>query len=86
MIVNIIYTMCALTAALCATLLLRAYFVGGYRLLFWAGLCFAGLTVNNLLLVMDKLVFPDMDLSVWRTAAALLAMLVLIYGLIWDSE
>jgi hypothetical protein len=82
----IIYTLCALAALLCTVLLLLAFWRGGYRLLLWSGLCFAGLTLNNLLLVLDKLVFPLVDLSVWRTAVALLAMAVLLYGLIWDSE
>jgi hypothetical protein len=81
-----IYGLCALTAALCAWLLLQAYRRGNYRLLFWSGLCFVGLTLNNVLLVLDKLVLPQVDLSVWRTSAALLAMAVLLYGLIWDAE
>jgi hypothetical protein len=67
-------------------LLLQAYWRGGYRLLLWSGLCFVGLTINNLLLVMDKLVYTDLDLSVWRTSTALLAMSVLLYGLVWDTE
>jgi hypothetical protein len=82
----IIYTLCALTALLCTVLLLLAYRRGGYRLLLWSGLCFAGLTVNNLLLVFDKLVLPHVDLSAWRTSVALAAMAVLLYGLIWDTE
>jgi hypothetical protein len=82
----IIYSLCALTAAVCAYLLLRAYRRGGYRLLLWSGLCFAGLTINNLLLVCDKVVFPDIDFSFWRNATMLLAMAVLLYGLIWDTE
>jgi len=82
----IIYALCALTALICAYLLLQAYWRGGYRLLLWSGLCFAGLTINNLLLVLDKLVFPDMDLSIWRTSAAVVAMTVLLYGLVWDTE
>jgi hypothetical protein len=52
----------------------------------WSGLCFAGLTLNNVLLVLDKLVFPLIDLSVSRTLIALLSMMILLYGLIWDSE
>ena len=84
--VTAIYSLCALTALLCSYLLLQAYFRGGYRLLLWSGLCFAGLTINNLLLILDKLVFPGVDLSVWRTSVALVAMMVLLYGLIWDSE
>ena len=82
----IIYSLCALTAAVCAYLLLQAYRRGGYRLLLWSGLCFAGLTINNLFLVCDKLVFPNIDFSVWRNASMLLSMAVLLYGLIWDTE
>jgi hypothetical protein len=82
----VIYSLCALTAATCACLLLLAYKRGGSRLLLWSGICFAGLTLNNIFLVLDKLVFPDIDFSGWRTASALISMLVLLYGLIWDVE
>jgi Family of unknown function (DUF5985) len=81
-----IYGLCALTALLCAWLLLQAYMRSRYRLLLWSGLCFAGLTLNNLLLVLDKVIFPLGDLSLLRTMTALAAMLVLLYGLIWDAE
>jgi len=82
----LIYLLCALTALLCAVLLLRAYARSRYRLLLWSGLCFAGLTVNNTILVLDKVVLPDVDLSLARSMAALLAMAVLIYGLIFDER
>jgi hypothetical protein len=85
-IAAIIYSLCSLTALACAYLLLQAYRRGGYRLLLWSGLCFAGLTINNLLLVVDKLILPDVDLSLWRNATVLLSMVVLLYGLIWDTE
>jgi hypothetical protein len=81
-----IYSLCTLTALLCAWLLLQAYRTGGYRLLLWSGLCFAGLTLNNVLLVVDKILLPMVDLSVWRTLVSLAAMTVLLYGLIWDTE
>jgi hypothetical protein len=82
----LVYSLCALAALFCAYLLLQAYRRGGYRLLLWSGLCFVGLTLNNLLLVLDKLILPDIDLSIWRTSVALVAVTVLLYGLIWDSE
>jgi len=82
----IIYLLCAVTAFICTCLLIRAYLRGRYRLLLWSGLCFAGLTVNNLILVLDKIVFVSEDLSIWRTSVALIAMAVLLYGLIWDAE
>ncbi|MFY9685929.1 MAG: DUF5985 family protein [Pseudolabrys sp.] len=81
-----IYGLCALTALLCTVLLLLAYRRSGYRLLLWSGLCFAGLTANNLLLVLDKLVFTTVDLTIWRTSVALVAMAVLLYGMIWSTE
>jgi len=37
-------------------------------------------------LVADKQLFPEVDLYSWRLVVALLAMLVLLYGIIWDKE
>ena len=82
----IVYSLCALTAALCGVLLLQSYGQSKYRLLLWSGVCFLGLTLNNLLLVFDKLVFLEVDLSVWRSAVALAAMCILLYGLVWEGE
>jgi tRNA A-37 threonylcarbamoyl transferase component Bud32 len=82
---TLVYMLCAVTALLCAALLLRAYGRSGYRLLLWSGLCFAGLTINNVLLVLDKVILTDIDLSEMRSLAALMAMIVLIYGLIFDE-
>jgi Family of unknown function (DUF5985) len=81
-----IYTLCALTALLCASLLLQAYCRSSYQLLLWSGLCFVGLTASNILLVLDKLLVPSIDLSTWRLVFGLLAMMVLLYGLIWKTE
>ncbi len=82
-----IYSACALTAALCAWLLLQSYWRGRYRLLLWSGLCFSGLAANNLLLVIDKLILPtQIDLSLVRVSTSFLAMLILLYGLIFDAE
>ena len=83
---EIIYGLCALTALLCACLLFQAYQRGRYRLLLWGGLCFSGLTLNNILVIADKFIVESVDLSTWRLVVALMAMLVLLYGLIWDTE
>jgi len=83
----LIYSLCAAAALACAALLLRAFGRNGYRLLLWSGLCFVGLTINNLLLVLDKIVFPTVvDLSIARSSVALVAVSVLLFGLIWDAE
>lgn len=83
---SIIYTLCALTAFLCSWLLLRAYVSGKNRLLLWGGLCFSFLTLNNIFVIADELIFPTVDLCMWRYTTALAGMLVLLYGLIWDTE
>ncbi len=85
---NLIYGLCALTDDKKKELLLRSYFGTRFRLLLWSGLCFAGLTANNILLVLDKVVLPEpeIDFSLARSLAALLAMAVLIYGLIFDER
>ena len=80
------YALCTVTALFCSLLLLRGYYRTRYKLLLWGGLCFFGLTLNNALLVADKLFFPDVNLFTWRLLSALLAMLVLLYGLIWDAD
>lgn len=81
-----IYVLCALTSLACAWLLLSRYRQSGHRLLFWSGLCFAAMTVNNIVLVVDKLVFPAADLSLLRQCLALVAVLLLLYGLIYEKE
>jgi hypothetical protein len=83
----VVYSLCAITSALCAWLLVRAYFSNRKsRLLLWSSISFAGLAVNNMALWIDKLVFPDIDLSLVRTPIGLLATLVLLWGLIWEES
>jgi hypothetical protein len=83
---GLIYGLCSLTAFTCCWLLIQAWNRSHYRLLLWGGLCFAGLTLNNILVLMDKFYVPNLDLSTWRLATALAAMVILLYGLIFDSE
>jgi hypothetical protein len=78
--------LCAFTAIACALLLLRAYRRQGSRLLLWSGLCFVGLSLNNVLVVVDLVIFPDVSLFPIRNGLALIGMLLLLYGLIWESE
>lgn len=82
----VIYGLCALTAFLCAWQLLSTYCRSRYRLLLWGGLCFTMLTVNNVLVVIDELIIQSYDFGTWRLLAALSAMTILLYGLIWDTE
>lgn len=82
-----IYGLCTLTSILCAVLLLRSYGQSHYRLLFWSGLCFAGLAMNNLLVLLDRTIFlTSLDLLTLRLLTSLTAMLLLLFGLIWEEK
>ena len=76
----------ALTAGLCAVLLLRAYARVRQRLLLWSGLCFAGLTLSEALVVVDLAVVPELSFYGWRLAIAAFSLLLLLYGLIFESD
>jgi heme/copper-type cytochrome/quinol oxidase subunit 4 len=81
-----VYVLCALTSLACAILLLRGYWHSRVRLLFWSGLCFIGLALNNIMLFVDLKIFPDADLFMMRSLPALAGLGLLIYGLVWDSK
>lgn len=83
---GLVYLLCAGTCLLCAVMLLRAYAKQRVRLLLWSGLCFAGLMVENVMLYVNVVVVPDIDLSLWRKLPGLVALGVLLFGLIWDSK
>jgi Family of unknown function (DUF5985) len=78
------YVLCAATSILCAVLLARGYARTHTRLLLWSTLCFAGLAINNILLFIDLVLLPDIDLRIVRTGSALVSMLLLVIGLIWE--
>lgn len=82
-----VYLLCAFTSAACVVFLARAYFRRRARILLWSTLCFLFLALNNALLYLDLVVFPTaVDLSPLRDLTNLLAMVVLVFGLIWDAE
>jgi hypothetical protein len=74
-----------LTSSVCAILLLRGYRDSRYRLLLWAGFCFVGLTINNILMVTDKILFAQDNMLTLRLVIALVAVCLLLYGLIFDE-
>jgi hypothetical protein len=82
----IIYLLCSVTALGCCILLYRGYRNSRVPLLFWSSLCFGCLTAENLLLFADRILFPAVDLSLWRILSAFLATVLLLYGLIWKNN
>ncbi|CAN5819801.1 hypothetical protein BH24ACI5_BH24ACI5_24740 [soil metagenome] len=83
---SIVYALCTVTSFICAALLMRRYTVEKHRLLLWSGLCFCGLTLNNVLLFADYILVPDVSLALARSLVAAFSMLLLLIGLIWDAD
>jgi hypothetical protein len=82
----LVYPACALAALACALLLLRAYRTSGARLLLWSGICFVLLAINNLFVLLDLSILPNIDLSLARNVAALAGVVCLLWGLVWDAR
>jgi hypothetical protein len=81
-----LYVLAVLSSLSCCVLLFRGWAQKRVRLLLWSALCFAGLTVNNVLLFVDLVVLPDGDLRLPRLAAALVGIAFMLYGFISDSD
>ncbi len=81
-----VYLLCALTSIFCAVLLWRSYSRTRTNLLLWSCLCFSGLAANNILLFVDLVMIPDVDLSLPRGIVALAGMMALIFGLVWEPR
>jgi hypothetical protein len=83
---SLVYILNSVTFATCSGLLARAYWRVRQRLLLWSALCFAGLAISNLLVFLDLVMLPQSDLYMLRLITAAVAMLLLLFGLIWESE
>ena len=75
-----------LTTLLCAGLLLRAYQNVRKRLLLWSGLCFLGLALSNILRIADLRICLSVDLDTYRLGTTAVAMCLLLWGLVWESQ
>lgn len=79
---QLVYVLCALTSSLCAFLLLRQYLRARSPLLFWSAICFVTMTLANILLFVDLVLVPQMDLAIVRGSVSALASCFMLYGLI----
>jgi hypothetical protein len=84
---SVVYLLCFATSVVCLVLLVRSYMKTRTQLLLWAALCFVGLALNNALLFVDVVLLPtQVSLQVWRHATAVGAVLVLIYGFVFEAD
>ncbi len=81
-----VYALCFLTSGACAYLLARNYWRTGARMLMWSALCFGFLALNNLVVFIDLLILPDVNLALLRLGFSLAAVAVLLFGFVWDLE
>ena len=82
----LIYSLCALMSLGIAVMLWRSFARTRSRLLYWSAICFSGLSLNNIALVVDKLLLAEGDLSGLRQALALVSLAALVFGLIYEEE
>jgi hypothetical protein len=83
---SIVYLLCALAALGCCVLLLRAYRRVGAKLLLWSGVCFGCFALNNVLVAVDLVVLPHIDLFLFRNVSALGGVVALVYGLVMEAR
>lgn len=86
MTAEIVYVFAFIVALSCAVLLYRGYQRSERRLLLWSSLCFFFLSLENLLLFVDLIIVPDIDMRLVRGLVTLVGMLSLVYGLVWERE
>lgn len=83
---ELVYILCAATSLFCAILLARSYRTQRSRVLLLSTLCFVGLALNNMILVADLVLFPDVDLRLARTLVAYVSILAFLLGLVWEAR
>lgn len=81
-----VYLLCALTSVICAILLIRSWLRSRSRLLLWSSLCFVGLAVNNVLLFVDLVVVPSVDLASIRSVDAVISISILVIAMVWERR
>lgn len=82
----VVYLLCMFTSALCAWLLMASYRRNRQALLLWSSLCFCLLFLNSLLVFVDIVVLPSVDLAFLRLATSFVAISVLLYGFVWEID
>ena len=82
---EIVYALCAATSGLCFVLLVRAHRRTRSALLLWSSIAFLCFTVGNVLLFVDLVVVPHVDLMPYRTSVNLSGAVLLLAQLIRNS-
>ena len=83
---TVVYFLCFLTSASCSFLLVRSYLNRRTKLLLWSAVCFVFLALNNFVLVLDLVFFPEVSFGLIRPLLSLVAVSTILYGFIWELD
>lgn len=83
---SFVYMLCFLTCFAAMLLLLQSFRRNGSRLLLWSVLAFIALAINNLILFVDIVLLPDINLLSLRELTAFAGVAILLYGFIWEVD
>jgi hypothetical protein len=83
---EIVYIMCAVMSIACTLMLMRGYRMSKSHLLLWSSFCFAGLAFSNLVLFVDMVILPQVNIGgmFWRNFLSAISGSLLLFGLIWE--
>lgn len=82
----IVYSLGVITSIACALLLIRAYTRTRTRLILFSAIAFVLLAINATLVFIDIFWPPSGNLLPYRQAVSIGAVMVLIYGFLWEAE
>lgn len=77
-----VYALCAVTSVVCCALLLRQHRRSPGTLLTRSAIAFLCFAVANVLLFIDRIVLPDVDLKIYRNLVTLVGVGILLMALI----
>ena len=81
-----VYILCSVTCLLCCALLFKRYRISRAYLLLRSAIAFLCFTVANILLFIDLILVPNVDLTLWRNLVTLAGVLVLLAALISETK
>jgi uncharacterized protein DUF5985 len=81
-----VYLLCFVTSFTAMFLLLRSYMRSGTRMLLWSAIGFVLFAAANLLVFVDIVVLPEVDLAPYRQLTTLVGVAILLLTFIWEID
>jgi hypothetical protein len=81
-----VYALCAITSLVCFGLLLRQHRRAPSGLALRSSIAFLFFAIANIILFLDLILFPQMDLKIWRNLCNLIGSLILLLALTGEGQ